>query len=85
MPSISPIGSPGKWFKGSLHTQTTESDGKLTPAENMQWHTEHDYDFVGITDRNVVTIPQGFLSPTPLLAIFPALKSRRSAAQWTIR
>ena len=58
MPSVPPFDLPGKWFKGNLHTHTTQSDGKLTPAENMQWHAELGYDFVGITDHNRVTNPR---------------------------
>ncbi len=69
MPAVPPFDLPGKWFKGNLHTHTTQSDGKLTPAENMQWHAEHGYDFVGITDHNRVTNPLEFAPVPPLLAI----------------
>jgi hypothetical protein len=58
MPSVPSFDLPGKWFKGNLHTHTTQSDGKLTPAENLQWHAELGYDFVGITDHNRVTNPR---------------------------
>jgi hypothetical protein len=69
MPGVAPFGLPGRWFKGSLHTHTTQSDGRITPAENMNWHAEHGYDFEGITDHNTVTDPQAFVSKPPLLAI----------------
>jgi len=55
MTSLAPFGSQGRWLKGNLHTHTTQSDGKRTPAEVMQWHAEHGYDFVALTDHNRVT------------------------------
>ena len=73
MSSLPPFNLPGKWFKGNLHTHTTQSDGKPTPAENMQWHAEHGYDFVAITDHNRLTNPLEFLREPPLLAI-PSLE-----------
>jgi predicted metal-dependent phosphoesterase TrpH len=69
MPSVSPFDRPGRWFKGNLHTHTTQSDGKLSPAENMLWHAQQGYDFIGFTDHNVVTDPNTFSSNPPLLAI----------------
>jgi hypothetical protein len=56
MPSIPPFNLPGQWYKGSLHTHTTNSDGRLTPEENVAWHTSHGYDFLTITDHNRVTL-----------------------------
>ncbi len=69
MPSLSPFNLPGNWFKGNLHTHTNQSDGKPTPTENMQWHADHGYAFLAITDHNVVTDPRKFTSAPPLLAI----------------
>jgi hypothetical protein len=69
MPSVSPFDSTGSWYKGNLHTHTTQSDGKLTPAESMRWHAEHGYHFLAITDHNVLTQPKKFLAEPPLLAI----------------
>ena len=69
MSSLLPFGTAGQWFKGSLHTHTTQSDGKLPPAENMQWHADHGYDFLGLTDHNRVTDPRAFIAKLPLLAI----------------
>ena len=69
MPSIYPYGQSGQWYKGQLHTHTTQSDGKVTPAESMLWHAEHGFHFVALTDHNRVTDPLQFSNPTPLLAI----------------
>jgi len=50
-----PFVSGGKWFKGSLHCHTTNSDGTLTPTEVLRMYRENGYDFVAITDHGKVT------------------------------
>ncbi len=55
-----PFVTAGQWFKGNLHTHTTESDGACSPAENIRWHEQHGYDFVSITDHNRITDPAQF-------------------------
>ncbi|MBC7255191.1 MAG: CehA/McbA family metallohydrolase [Chloroflexi bacterium] len=55
MPSIAPFGLTGSWFKGNLHTHTTQSDGELDPEEAIAWYRAHGYDFVAITDHWVYT------------------------------
>ena len=69
MPSLSPFNLPGKWYKGNLHTHTTQSDGAISPSENMEWHASHGYHFLGITDHNTLTQPTDFTPEPPLLAI----------------
>ena len=85
MSSLLPFGKTGQWFKGSLHTHTTQSDGKLTPAENMQWHADHGYHFLAITDHNRVTDPLAFNASPPLLAI-PSIgvSARRGEVEYHI-
>jgi len=46
---------PGKWFRGNLHTHTTESDGQLSPEALVSTHRRARYDFVVITDHWKVT------------------------------
>ena len=66
--SCAPTGTPGvgtqaaaaaatgsRWFKGNLHTHTTNSDGDSTPDEVVGWYREHGYDFLVLTDHNVLT------------------------------
>jgi hypothetical protein len=43
------------WYRGNLHTHTSESDGDSSPAEVVRWYREHGYDFLVITDHNKVT------------------------------
>ncbi|WP_242205599.1 PHP domain-containing protein [Aestuariivivens insulae] len=50
-----PIPSNKKqWFKGNLHTHSYWSDGDEFPEVIMQWYKSHDYDFVALTDHNIL-------------------------------
>lgn len=45
----------GKAFlKGALHVHTTRSDGMGTPEEVIRLHHENGYDFMALTDHNIV-------------------------------
>jgi len=46
-----PFGLPGRFRRGNLHTHSTRSDGKLTPAEVVAVYRSHGYDFVAIADH----------------------------------
>jgi hypothetical protein len=46
------------WYRGNLHTHTTESDGDSSPADVVRWYREHGYDFLIISDHNKVTAVQ---------------------------
>lgn len=43
------------WWKGNLHTHTSESDGDSSPAAVVAWYASHGYDFLVITDHDKVT------------------------------
>jgi len=45
----------GRWFKGNTHTHTTNSDGDAPPEQVVAWYAEHGYDFLSLTDHNVLT------------------------------
>ena len=44
-----------KMLKGGLHCHTTRSDGKGTPEEVIRYHYQNGYDFLAITDHDVIT------------------------------
>ena len=50
-----PFAAPGNWYKGSLHSHSTISDGELAPTEVLQWYRDHDYHFVALTDHDYVS------------------------------
>jgi hypothetical protein len=52
-----PAGAPRPpgWFKGNTHTHTTESDGDSSPDDVVRWYRTHGYDFLVLSDHNVLT------------------------------
>ena len=44
------------WLKGNLHTHTHERDGDSAPETVVAWYAAHGYDFMAITDHNLVTL-----------------------------
>ena len=45
-----------RWYKGNIHTHTTESDGDASPEEVVRWFRRHGYDFLVLSDHNHLTI-----------------------------
>jgi hypothetical protein len=50
-----PFEAEGSWFKGNVHTHTTNSDGHMTPEQIVPRYREAGYDFLSITDHGVLT------------------------------
>jgi hypothetical protein len=46
-----------RWYKGNTHTHTTNSDGDAPPQQVVDWYADHGYDFLSLTDHNVLTDP----------------------------
>ena len=44
-----------RWFKGNLHTHTLNSDGDSAPLDVARWYKENDYQFLVLSDHNVLT------------------------------
>ena len=44
------------WYKGNIHTHTTESDGDGDPEFVTNWFKEHGYDFLVLSDHNHRTL-----------------------------
>jgi predicted metal-dependent phosphoesterase TrpH len=49
----------GQWLRGNLHCHTTQSDGRLTPQQTVDWFAGAGYDFLALTDHNTITDPSG--------------------------
>ena len=45
-----------QWYKGNIHTHTTESDGDLEPEKVVSWYRRHGYDFLVLSDHNHLTL-----------------------------
>jgi hypothetical protein len=50
-----PFETEGNWYKGNLHSHTTNSDGEFTPEEMCRIYRDSRYDFLCITDHNKIT------------------------------
>jgi hypothetical protein len=62
-----PFQTSGVWYKGNLHTHTTNSDGLLSPDVIARYYQESGYDFLSITDHSVLTETCHLSSPDFLL------------------
>lgn len=43
-----------QWYKGNLHTHSYWSDGDEFPEMIMSWYKDNGYDFVALTDHNIL-------------------------------
>ena len=46
-----PFRQPGRFYRGNLHTHSTDSDGALSPAEVISAYRRNGYDFLAVTDH----------------------------------
>jgi len=54
-----PFKIEGKWYKGNLHTHTTNSDGAWSPDRVVDEYVSNGYDFLFVTDHWKVTDVSG--------------------------
>ena len=48
-------GQEYRWVKGNTHTHTSNSDGNETPRRVMRWYQDYGYNFLVITDHDMIT------------------------------
>jgi hypothetical protein len=53
--SQSNVAAATRWYRGNTHTHTLASDGNAPALDVARWYKTHGYDFVVITDHEVVT------------------------------
>jgi hypothetical protein len=46
-----PFGKPGNWYRGNLHTHSTNSDGQKSPRDVCAVYRRKGYDFISLTDH----------------------------------
>ncbi len=61
-----------KWFKGNTHTHSLWSDGNDFPEMITDWYKQHGYDFLAISDHNVLQAKEVWMG-------VPAVEKRRKA------
>ena len=55
---------PDHWQKGNLHTHSFWSDGDDYPEMIMSWYKEHGYQFVGLSDHNILQEGEKWMAVT---------------------
>ena len=68
--------SETRWYKGNIHTHTTESDGDADPEFVTTWYRDHGYDFLVLSDHNHRTILEHELEGGPLMIPGEEVSSR---------
>ena len=48
-----------RWYRGNIHTHTTNSDGDSAPNVVVSWYRDAGYDFLVVTDHDVLIDPDG--------------------------
>lgn len=61
-----------KWFKGNTHTHSLWSDGNDFPEMITDWYRQHGYDFLAISDHNVLQAKEVWMG-------VPAIEKRRKS------
>ncbi len=59
---------PGEWLKGAIHNHTTQSDGRVTPANALATYRDLGFDFLVFGDHRKITTPP---DPDGKLVIIP--------------
>ena len=64
----------GRWYKGNLHSHTTNSDGKLKPEEAVTLYKKYGYHFLCLSEHDHFTdLSAQFDSPE--FIILPGLEA----------
>ena len=64
------------WYKGNIHTHTTESVGDADPEFVTRWYMDHGYDFLVLSDHNHRTILEHEIEGGPLMIPGEEVSSR---------
>lgn len=56
------VHSEPRWFKGNLHTHSLWSDGNDYPEMIVDWYARHGYQFLALSDHNVLGHGQRWMS-----------------------
>ncbi|MCX7598143.1 MAG: CehA/McbA family metallohydrolase [Armatimonadetes bacterium] len=54
---MNPFAVQGNWYRGNLHTHTTNSDGRYSPQSTVDVYAQAGYDFLALADHGRLTNP----------------------------
>ena len=61
-----------RWYRGNTHTHTLWSDGDAPPEHAVKWYVDNDYDFLVLSDHNVMQEGERWFAITPDGRLTPA-------------
>lgn len=62
-----PADPPLRWWKGNIHTHSLWSDGNDFPEMICGWYRTHDYQFLAISDHNVLAEGERWMKHSEVL------------------
>ena len=62
-----------RWYRGNLHTHTTYSDGTRSPEEVIADYEHRGYDFLTISDHDILVDPDDYQNAT-LMTLIPGVE-----------
>src|SRR6187399_3718632 len=65
--------SSSHWWKGNTHTHSLWSDGNDFPEMITDWYVKHGYNFLGISDHNILQAKEVWMSEAAIAARQKAL------------
>jgi hypothetical protein len=76
-----------RWWKGNLHTHSLWSDGDDYPEMIVDWYKQHGYQFLALSDHNVMLEGQKWINAQTNKGSAAALEkySKRFGADWVER
>lgn len=60
--SVQAAEPPARWWKGNLHTHSLWSDGDDYPEMIAAWYKEHGYNFLALSDHNILADHERWIS-----------------------
>src|SRR5260221_7591710 len=64
-PPLPIANAPSQYWKGNLHTHSLWSDGDDFPEMIADWYKRHGYDFLALTDHNVLAEGERWANALP--------------------
>lgn len=56
------IAQEGSWYRGNTHTHSLWSDGNDFPEMIVGWYKENEYDFIALSDHNILAVGDKWMS-----------------------
>ncbi len=57
-----------RWWRGNIHTHTLWSDGNDFPEMVAEWYRTHDYNFLALSDHNVLSQGMRWMKHSDIIA-----------------